>query len=453
MRCTLLALALLTSACPAALTSTGHHIGTAEDAGSAPPQPDLAAAPDLLSAPPPADLATAPPPVVTGPADAPVVYPSGQRHAPITQALIDRWRALIKPTRVAKNFVRLGDNLSHEVHLLGCADKAHLSSHTELQPTVDYFDGGNIKGGTPFAYVRDLENYSTDAALSGSPDLQAQEIATGNPAYALVMFGSLDLQWAGVFQADPATDAHVIDRFGPNMLAIVDELIAAGVLPLIRTIAPEAQSNHGPWNRRVTMVNALTRAVAAGRQVPFADFWLDAQHLPPEGYWSDGLHLASAPTGVCDFTALSYGDNLMSLVALEELDRVRRAVVAGEVPDPNAATLAGDGTRAQPFVAAALPFGTLGKLEAGGERIYRVSVTATTKVRVMLFDPKASPVATTVQHEIAGVKKRADATLLALELAPGTHDFVITGTPAVAAEFGFAIDLCDAADSACVPDP
>jgi hypothetical protein len=423
-------LLLLVSGCQGTLVSTQHP-----DLAEA-TSPDLAsldlASPDLAKENPAENPDLAQPAML--PMGGPVLYPAGQRHAPISAALRDRWRAIIGPGRTAKNFVRLGDNLSHEVHLLGCADQS--TGAGALQATIDYFDGGSIKGGTPWVYQRDLENYSTDAALAGSPDLQAQEIATGNPAYAFVMFGSLDLQWAGVWDADPATDPDVIRRFGPNLLKIVDELLAAGVLPVVRTIAPVGKTNNGPWNRRVTMVNALTRAVAAGRQLPFADFWLDARNLGPDAYWSDGLHLSASPNGACDFTQLQYGDNLMSLVALEEMDRVRRAVVGGEVLDPTPPGLGGDGTSAHPFVVSGIPFGTM------GSGVYRLTVTATTKVRVMVFGNQSQ-----VQHQVGGVNKRADSTLLALELAPGDHDFVVSGN-----DLGFAVDACDTADTACTPD-
>jgi hypothetical protein len=200
------------------------------------------------------------PPSVDGPA----LYPAGSRHSPVTARIAARWQAVLagKPSRSTRNFIRLGDNLSHAPHLLGCADRAStltLGAFSSLQPTVDWFRGGSIAGGSPFAYVRDLENMWTEAALEGSPNLVAQEIATGNPAFALVMFGSLDLGWAGVWEPSAATDGNVVDRFGPNLLEIVDQLLAEGVLPLVRTIAPVGRSNNGPWNRRTTLVNAIAR--------------------------------------------------------------------------------------------------------------------------------------------------------------------------------------------------
>src|SRR4051812_39088231 len=79
------------------------------------PQPDLAEA-EVSQQP---DLAPVPPTT-----NGPVVYAAGQRHSPVSAAVRDRWKSLIGATRNPKNFVRLCDNLSHKVHLLGCADSA-----------------------------------------------------------------------------------------------------------------------------------------------------------------------------------------------------------------------------------------------------------------------------------------------------------------------------------------
>jgi len=453
-RALLVLLSISISACGGELLGGG-----AGDLGGAPPT----GSPDLAGGPPPTGGSDGGvvDPMTPGAPDGPALYPAGARHSPVTARVAARWQAIVgAKSRSPKSFVRLGDNLSHEVHLLGCADRAStltLGAFSSLSPTVDWFRGGSINGASPFAYVRDLENMSTDAALEGAPNLVAQEIAAGNPAFALVMFGSLDLGWAGEWQPSAATDGNVVDRFGPNLLEIVDQLIAEGVLPLVRTIAPVGKSNNGPWNRRQTLVNALTRAVAAGRAIPFADFAIDAAPLGPEAYWSDGLHLSAAPGGACVFTpdGMKYGDDAMGRIALEQLDRARRAALAKEVLDPTAATIPGDGTRARPYEIGAVPFGTMGDVNgAGGEVVYRLTVTATTRVRVLLFDAKRSPVATRLTHVVGGATRRSNATTLALELEPGVHDFVVGGGSAGGprAEFGFAVDRCDTDVADCTPD-
>ncbi len=415
----------------------------------------------------PADMGkgtVTPPPVPPIPPGDTVLYLAGQRHSPVNAAVQKRWQSIAKlKGHNLKNFVRLGDNLSHASHLLGCADTpkdVDLAGATTLQSTIDYFKGGSIKGTTPWKYERDLENQATYIALSGNPDLAHQEVMNGDPAFALVMFGTLEVQYGGVWEADPKTDGNLIDSFAPNLLEIVDELLAEGVLPLMRTIAPVGQSNNGPWNRRVTMNNAAIRAIAAGRQVPFADFGQEAAKLTAKGFWGDGFHLSGSPSGsVCRFGAadLEYGDNLMGKVTLEQMDRVRRAVVDNTVLDAGAPGRIGDGTRGKPFTVPAIPFGTMGNLDgaANKEVVYRFTVDKTTKVRAFAFDRHGSPVKSDIRHEVGGVKKSSHATILPLELAPGVHDFVVSTTGTTggkAAEFGFAIDTCLDAPEECLPE-
>src|SRR4051812_13221589 len=59
--------------------------------------------------------------VVSNPTD-PALYLGGRLHAPASAPVIAHWKEIWKrnPSRNPKNFVRLGDNLSHSSHLLGC---------------------------------------------------------------------------------------------------------------------------------------------------------------------------------------------------------------------------------------------------------------------------------------------------------------------------------------------
>lgn len=156
---------------------------------------------------------------------------------------------------------------------------------------------------------------------------------------------------------------------------------------------------------------------------------------------------------------MRYGDDAMGRIALEQLDRARRAAVDKEVLDPSAPTIAGAGTRARPFVIPSIPFGTMADLATapGGELVYRLTTTSTTRVRALVFDARHSPLASRLVHEVGGVARRSHATILPLELEPGVHDFVIqraggSATAGARAEIGFAIDRCDSDVADCTPD-
>src|SRR5262249_35844277 len=60
-----------------------------------------------------------PPP--SNPTD-PALYPGGQRHSPASAPVVAHWKEILanNPARNPKNFIRLGDNLSHMTDLLGC---------------------------------------------------------------------------------------------------------------------------------------------------------------------------------------------------------------------------------------------------------------------------------------------------------------------------------------------
>lgn len=416
------------------------------------------------------------------PAGGPVLYTGGRRHAPVTAELADRWRAFVTASgRAPRSFIRVGDNLSHAVHLLGCAAKPadrDLGTHGSLLGTIDHFAKGSVGGTNPFEHARDFENVTVWTALEGDPSLVDDEIAAGDPAYALVMFGTLDAIWNASSEASRADDPEVVKRFGPKLLELTDLLLDRGVLPLLRTIPPFGASNQGPWTARVALMNGVVRAVAQARQVPFADFHADAKELDPTiAYWSDGYHLETAPQGACQFTAegLAYGDDLMSLVTLESLDRVKRAVVDGEAPDAIAPALGGEGTEAAPFEVPGIPFADVREIEAGAtgkrssyvgyqggdaetgpEHVYRVVLDAPALVRAFVFDRAGGGVDTVVHHFAGSLEdascRSSNTALLELALDAGTHYFVIDGPSGGASEFVFGLAPCDDGDATCIAD-
>jgi hypothetical protein len=419
--------------------------------------------------------------VYVGPSgsDGLALYPPSTRHSPITAAVATNFRSILanNASRNRKNFIRLGDNASYAGRLLSCFDakskSAKLGATGYVQTTVDYFNGGMIKGGTPFAYTVDLENMTPWSIVDGSKSFLQSQIDEGNPSFALLSLAPI--VHAGV--GEPNQDDHlVVENTGPTMLQIVDTLIAQGVLPVMRSVHPYDNAQYPELNLLIPLANELSRAIAQGRQIPFTDAYLDFVTLDGRGYESDGSHLSEAASGPCDLTESSfvYGDNRLNRVVIEQLDRVKRAAIDSEVPDATAPTRDGKGTASEPFLAHALPFTDLRPLAVGGvmadysacggakaegaaEVVYRFDTPATIKLRAFVFDRVGSAIDTWVHHFASDLKtcRSSKSSLLELELAPGTHYFVVDGPKSgsgASSEYAFGLVACGASDTTCKTD-
>ena len=191
-----------------------------------------------------------------------------------------------------------------------------------------------------------------------------------------------------------------LDASGADLWAIVDELRARGVIPILSTVPAMADDPAG--NARIVQWNRVIRAIAQGRALPLVDLHLALSALPGEGLDADGIHPSSAPEGDCALTAsgLAYGYDLRNLLTLEALDRARRAR-AGAVLDASAPRRAGTGSHADPF-RGELPLADLadtrtgesgfasypgcGLTATGREIVYRLDLTATVALAAFVID-------------------------------------------------------------------
>ena len=119
--------------------------------------------------------------------------------------------------------------------------------------------------------------------------------------------------------------------FTKNFAVVVDCTLAAGVVPLLSTIPPRADTPQA--ERRVLELNDVIRGLAASRRVPLMDLYAAVMLLPHHGLNPDGIHLRAdftnaAPHG-CWLTreSLANGMNMRNLVTLTALDRARRFLV------------------------------------------------------------------------------------------------------------------------------
>jgi hypothetical protein len=436
-----------------------------------------------------------------GTSTGPILYPTDALHSPITASVANILRSIAAavPTRNTHNFLKAGDPIMGDAlgspnqviqgDFFGCVESAapvkDLGAYASLQATIDYFHQGNVAGRTPFAHVSQCTRENLTSWDLLSQKLLPPEIADTNPSLGFVMFGSVDIGNGGTFTPSPQGDWVKFRDYAQAMLDIEDALIAAGVVPVLLSMPPRL-SNGAPIVQVPTFV-ALTRAIAQGRQTPFVDFNQPMQKLADKGLESDGLHITqyevSGSARNCVFTdeGLKHGYNLMNLLGLQALERVKKVMADGATSlETSAPALAGQGTPDGPFEIPALPFSDLRDLakasaralesytgcgntkEAGGEYIYRWNAASSTRVRAVVIDKKGSPVPAHVYH-LAGAPTAASCVasqssnpasggLSAGTLTAGTHYFAVdsVAVPAGrAAEYMLVVIECDATDNTC----
>jgi hypothetical protein len=228
-------------------------------------------------------------------------------------------------------------------------------------------------------------------------------------------------------------------RFESNLRRLVDTILAAHVVPLLSTIPPRGDS--ATMNAVVPEMNAVIRAIAQARQVPYMDLWQTVVGLPDQGLVSDGVHLSVYVSGGahgCWLTppALQEGMNQRNKVTLEALDRVRRFILEDETPEV-AQARAGRGTCDDPRRIDALPFVDDGDTtagvsvvpqyacgaqdEGGPEIVYRIEVAqAETRARVFTDEGVDLDLHWLDGPSAAQCTARADRTL-DIQAQPGVH--------------------------------
>jgi len=330
-----------------------------------------------------------------------VRYPAGARHSPITPALAAHLAAIAGGEPAV--FAKVGDSITVSgsfLHCFAAAGTTDLAGHDELGATLDAFRAGDAAGTTPF----DRESaaagigWNAGTVLAGSPSPLESEIAAISPGYAVVMYGTNDVGFE-----NPAW-------YGQNLAAVVDQLIAAGSVPVLSSIPP--RDDDAGADAQVPLHNTIARGIAEARQIPFMDFHGALLPLAGHGLGPDGVHPNTAPAGGCSLTAdgLGYGYNVRNLLALEGLDRARRAV-GGEAPDTSGSELdplAGAGTAPDPIAIDGLPFTHAADTtqsaerdldlydgcaadadESGPEIVYKLELTAPTTLHLVVIDDDA----------------------------------------------------------------
>jgi GDSL-like Lipase/Acylhydrolase family len=367
----------------------------------------------------------------------PIRYPASARHSPLTKGLIERLTGILTASPFRHDvFAKVGDSNTVNTGFLRCLAGADLklASHAALEPTRAFF-AATLADATRTSYDRTTlaakVGWTAGAVLSGTPSPLEQEIAAIKPGFAVVMLGTND------------TTPQGIEPFCRNLLRVVDASVALGVVPLLTTIPERADSAEAA--ALVPEMNAVVRAVAQSRQVPWMDLEGALRDLPGYGLISDGIHLNSYVSGgvhACwfDEASLTQGMNRRNLITLEALDRARRFLLEGEAPEPRPSDLVGAGTWEQPLLIDVLPFvddrdtsrsvtssakqySCTSADEGGPEVVYRLQLSAPTDLRIRVFDDASADIDLQFMADPGGPAhclSRADK-VLDVTAGPGTY--------------------------------
>jgi hypothetical protein len=346
------------------------------------------------------------PPAVDGGLDQPdggaptaaEVYPTGRTLSPITPHVAANLRAIAgAASQQDRVFAKVGASATVSSNFMHCFAGPDVDlDGRDLEATVDWFGAGEAGGTNP--YQRDSEaatvGWSAGRVLTGDPSPLENEVAAARPRFAVIMYGTNDIQ------------LRDISGYGANLLAIADFLIERGVIPVFTTIMPRDDSAEADaW---VPRYNLMMRAVAQARQVPLIDYHRELLPLPDHGLGPDGIHPNVSPDGACALTVdgLQHGYNVRNLITLQALEALRAVVVDGAAaPDPASRSITGAGLVDDPFEIDALPFvhaADTGESpsdlidvydgcgasqdESGPEYFYRFELEQTTTIRAFLAD-------------------------------------------------------------------
>lgn len=222
-------------------------------------------------------------------------------------------------------FAKIGDSITESGSFLSDVGFGwgSVGAYTALSPAIQQFrstalpsQDGQARNSFNRASVCATAGWTTDDALAGGASSPLRrELAALRPAWAIVMYGTNDI------------DRSTVERFRVNLNAIVDIAEAGGTVAVLSTI-PDRNDGAGPAAAALRFNDAI-RAITAARHLPLLDYWAALQALPSHGVSTDRIHPSVYVTGGSTepayFTAagLQYGYNVRNLTAIQMLDRLR----------------------------------------------------------------------------------------------------------------------------------
>ncbi|MDZ4766761.1 MAG: SH3 domain-containing protein [Chloroflexota bacterium] len=261
-------------------------------------------------------------PSIADPEPVPFVAPTAPPNAPQVASAGGGARAIYLRGQGGGNqrgvFTTVGDSLTDSASFLRPLSNGYaLGDYGYLLPVIQFYAGSFSQGS-----LAAVAGWGTVSALTpglggcgGGATPVTCEMQTRRPAAALILIGTNDA---------PAFDAGT---YGERLRQIIDQTIAANVVPILSTLPPRADVNDN-----VIAYNATIRALANQYGIPLTDLYAALINLPNRGLSGDGIHLSEPPGGVAasvNFTAdnLQYGATMRNLTALQILDTVWKQVL------------------------------------------------------------------------------------------------------------------------------
>jgi hypothetical protein len=392
------------------------------------------------AAPPPASAARPPPlPSAAPPAVAsPTRYPFDRTHSPLDATVARNLREIAAhdPSLRADVFAKVGDSMTASDDFMRCfaLPSPVLGEHAALLPVIERFHAATAAGEDSFRRRSAAARIGWSAwqVLEGHPSPLEREVSAIRPRFALVQFGTNDLELGK------------IRHFALRLLDVTDALTARGVIPILFTIPRRKdRTDRGAW---VPRYNAIVRAIAQSRQVPFVDYHRELARLPGQGLGKDGIHPSTykGPRGrdacALDRDGLRHGYNFRNLLALEALGRAAHALGAGAPLDPVASNPPLPITQL-PFVDARRALARTPDEPAPGcpavspgldhDLVYPLELSKRTALQVTVFAAGASDTALSLQRradprECVGSGREA----IVATLPPGSYDVVVSAKSA-----------------------
>lgn len=399
-------------------------------------------------------------------------YPSDEVRSPITPSVVASMRALVSEEHWDDVFMKVGDSNTVNTNFLACLasdSSTTLDSYaTELSETVTHFRAGSAGGSNPYSRVSLAARVgeSADWPFAGDPTPFSQEYEALLPQFAFVAFGTNDME-------SGADAPAALPTFFDNLNALIDAITAQRVIPIITGLPP--RDDNADDRRWVPTFDAITRAVAEARQLPYIS-WYNATHeLPDAGLVGDGLHGNAYSGGACNFSSagLQFGFNQRNLLSMQTLNSVWRTVSLNEAaPDEVPAALEGEGTQANPFVIDHLPFThfantalstesriddypvcSTGQNESGPEIYYTLALPSSTRMRFVVMDLGDADVDVHVIASSGTCRERghryAEGTFAAGDYTVVVDSFVDSGSIVHSGEYAFVAIECEAGDTRC----
>ncbi|MCU1487848.1 MAG: multifunctional acyl-CoA thioesterase and protease and lysophospholipase [Actinomycetia bacterium] len=155
------------------------------------------------------------------------------------------------------------------------------------------------------------------------------ELRQVKPSVALLEVGTNDMVSGGGQTLDP----EGFDRFRGQLRQLIEEILDAGVIPVVSTLPP--RRNPPSTEPLPPRWNAEIIRIAADLHVPVWNYWLALQSASQTGMSYDWVHPSPAPTGAGDLRddAMNWGFNVRNLTALQVLEKVGRVVLDDGRPD------------------------------------------------------------------------------------------------------------------------